>query len=176
MKRPNVKECFTNEMYLAYIRTIILCFVISIFQSCESPETPPIERVRKKISITLEGKTEAVFPWVTVTAYTENQNTLYIIQDDNLMIQKDGGISIEKGEIHPSGKITLYSDIRDKEWIHVGIRFLKLMKNPSETDKLKIRIQAYKNDIQYLDTTRIMSAFRVGEKPSSSEYIYALNI
>lgn len=50
------------------------------------------------------------------------------------------------------------------------------MKNPSETDDLKIRIQGTCNDIQKLDTIHIMHAFRSDEKIDASDYIFNLKI
>lgn len=132
--------------------------------------------VKKKASIYFEGNTEKVFPWVSFVAYTKNQETLFIIQDGDTVIKNDGTFSINRGEIPQSCRVVLYSHIQDTEWIYLGVTYRKRMKNPSDADELKIKIQGYINDILYLDTMQIMRAFRSDEKIDASDYIYKIKI
>lgn len=173
MANHRMKKC---NMYLVYLKTIIICLLVFVFQSCESSDTPEPKCVRKKIYVYFEGNTEAVFPWVSFVAYTENHQTLYIMQDGDAIIKNDGTFNISRGNIPQSGKIVLYSDLKDSEWIYLGVTYRKRMENPSETDELKIRIQGYVNDIQYLDTMHVMPAFKSDEKIDESDYIYKLKI
>lgn len=161
-------------MCLVYVKTIIVCFLAFMLQSCENTDTPETESVRKKVSVYFEGNSEAVFPWVSFVAYTENHQPLYIMQDGDEIIKNDGTFSILRGGLPLSGKVVLYSDLKDAEWIYLGVTYRKRMENPSEADELKIRIQGYVNDIQYLDTMHVMPAFRSDEEIDEVNYIYKL--
>lgn len=165
-----------HNTHLVYIKTIIICFLVFMFQSCENTDTPETEYVRKKVYMYFEGNAEAVSPWVSFVAYTENHQPLYIMQDGDVIINNDGTFSILKGEIPLPGKVVLYSDLKNAEWIYLGVTYRKRMTNPSEADELKIRIQGYINDVQYLDTMHVMPAFRSDEEIDESDYIYKLKI
>ena len=99
-----------------------------------------------------------------------------MIQDGDTIIKNDGTFGILKGEIPLSGKIVLYSKMKETEWIYLGVTYRKRMSNPSEADELKIRIKGYINDIQYLDTVQTMRAFRKDEEIDDSDYMYDLKI
>lgn len=169
MKRE-LKKCIVNT------KTILICILVCLFQSCDNTDMPETERVTKKVSVCFEGDPEGTYPWLSFVAYTENHETLYVIQDGDTIIKNDGTFGILKGEIPLSGKIVLYSKMKETEWIYLGVTYRKRMSNPSEADELKIRIKGYINDIQYLDTVQTMRAFRKDEEIGDSDYMYDLKI
>lgn len=161
-------------------RYYVICVYIIAFllQSCDNIDIPEKKYTEKKIEIRFEGKKEDVYPWLSFTAYTENHETLYVVQNKDTTINQDGTFYIERGKIPTSGQIVLYS----KSWytgsIHLGVNYRKRKISPSipsKSDELKISVKGYVNNILQLDTVHVMHAFKAEEKISSSNYMFNLN-
>ena len=80
MKRE-LKKCIVNT------KTILICILVCLFQSCDDTDMPETERVTKKVSVCFEGDPEGTYPWLSFVAYTENHETLYVIQDGDTIIR-----------------------------------------------------------------------------------------
>lgn len=155
---------------------MIICILCLAFQSCEETDVPEMKNNKKMVSVYFDGNTENVSHWTSFVAYTENHKSLYIIQNGDTIIDNKGTFEIRRDEVPIPGKVVLFSKFKDTEYIHISVTYRKRMKNPSETDDLKIRIQGTCNDIQKLDTIHIMHAFRSDEKIDASDYIFNLKI
>ena len=158
------------------IRTMIICILCLMFQSCEETDVPEMKNIKKMVSVYFDGNSEDVSHWTSFVAYTESHEPLYIIQNGDTIIDNKGTFEIRRDEVPIPGKVVLFSEFKDTGYIYISVTYRKRIKNPSETDDLKIRIQGYCNDILKLDTLHIMNAFRSDEKIDVSDYIYKLKI
>lgn len=162
---------------MKYIPIILLSICCSfLLQGCNKEEIPKTKFVSKKITITFDGNFERVYPWMSFVAYTEDQTPLSVFVGNDLIIQKDGAFEIEKGRMGKLSQITLSVKQRASNWVYISVTYRKRMKSPSQLDDLKINTKRIVDNVLSLDTTHVMHAFDLKDKPSSSEYIYHLKL
>lgn len=162
---------------MKYIPIILLSICCSfLLQGCNKEEFPKSKFVSKKITITFDGNFEKVYPWVSFVAYTEDQTPLYVLMGNDSIIQEDGAFEIERGKMGKLSQITLLVKQRASNWVYISTTYRKRMKSPSQLDDLKINTKRFVDNVLSLDTTHVMRAFDIKDKPSRLEYIYHLKL
>lgn len=154
---------------------IILWVICAGFlQGCDNDDFTEEEKMDKRITVTFDGDSERIYPWMSFSAYTKNRETLYAVVGSDTMTMNDGLFRIGKGEMGEIHQITLLSRQKGSDWIDVSVTYRKRMDSPSSSDDLKIDMKGYVNNVLRLDTVNIMHAFDKDYKPSAKEYIYTI--
>lgn len=156
-------------------KTLFFMLASALVASCSSEEDfQPKEPTVKKITVSLVGVEDKYGPWTSFVAYTEHRQALYAIIDGDTVISQNGTLDIPKGQV-PS-QLTVYAKSIYPSVIFASVTYRKRMSSPSQADELKVKIEGYVNDIQQLDTMRVMSAFSIEDKPKEKDYMFDVKI
>lgn len=162
------------QLKIYSILILIWVSLLFAFTACDSPEYIEEKIFEKKIQISLYGDQKDVYPWVSIIAYTENHEPLYVVQQNDTTFYKDGTYRLSKGTIINSEPITLCYKSKNQDWMYLSITYRKRMSNPSDSDILTVNLQGYTNGINTLDKMHLMYAFKLDESIEPSDYIYTI--
>lgn len=146
--------------------------------SCSSPEpTSPKETVEKRIEITLQGNIKKLSRFIKISAQTEDETDRfsYIVGKDTMQVKHVfmSDSTFIKGPRYIFESKTTYSTIN----FHIFVRYLHVMYNPTDSDNIGVKIQAFKNNklvkedsctLQALDYACLQKHY----KPSMNTYIH----
>lgn len=148
-----------------------------MLQSCYKNDPFPDvedEHVRKKVEVFLEGNQDEIYPWVRFSANTYTDRPLYVVQGNDTTACADGSFDLGRGELPKSGHLVLRAEGTAPVTMHVGVTYRKRKKTepPAESELLTVRIKGYADDVQVLDTTRLMRSFYAKELIMPDNYMF----
>ena len=155
------------------------CAIALLLQSCDKNDPFPDvedEHVRKKVEVFLEGNQDEIYPWVRFSANTYTDRPLYVVQGNDTTACADGSFDLGRGEFPKSGRLVLCADGTKHDFMYVVVTYRKRKKTepPVESELLTVRIKGYADDVQTLDTTRIMPAYYAKEKIVYDNYTFKI--
>lgn len=148
-----------------------------MLQGCyKNDPFPDVEdkHVRKKVEVFLEGNQDEIYPWVRFSANTYTDRPLYVVQGNDTTACADGSFDMGRGEFPKSGRLVLCAEGTKHDFMYVVVTYRKRKKTepPVESELLTVRIKGYADDVQVLDTTRLMRSFYAKELIMPDNYMF----
>ena len=155
------------------------CAIALLLQSCDKAHPVPVDKkeyVSKKAEVFLEGNQDEIYPWLSFSAHTDNGKPIYLENGNDKMAFADGQCLLNWGELPKSGHLVLRAEGTAPVTMHVGVTYRKRKETepPVESELLTVRIKGYADDVQTLDTTRIMPAYYAKEKIVYDNYTFKI--
>lgn len=153
------------------------CAIALLLQSCDKAHPVPVDKkeyVSKKAEVFLEGNQDEIYPWLSFSAHTDNGKPIYLENGNDKMAFADGQCLLNWGEFPKSGRLVLRAEGTAPVTMHVGVTYRKRKETepPVESELLTVRIKGYADDVQVLDTTRLMRSFYAKELIMPDNYMF----
>lgn len=84
-----------------------------------------------------------------------------MVQGNDTTACADGNFDLGRGELPKSGHLVLRAEGTAPVTMHIVVTYRKRKETepPAESELLTVRIKGYADDVQVLDTTRLMRSF-----------------
>lgn len=153
------------------------CAIALLLQSCDKAHPVPVDKkeyVSKKAEVFLEGNQDEIYPWLSFSAHTDNGKPIYLENGNDKMAFADGQCLLNWGELPKSGHLVLCAEGTKHDFMYVVVTYRKRKKTepPAESELLTVRIKGYADDVQVLDTTRLMRSFYAKELIMPDNYMF----
>lgn len=161
--------------FLKILSLMTLCACLSV--SCNDEEHT-LEFKTCTVELSFTGDMDKLSPWTRFSFYSEISD-LYLLEGNTKDRLKENSYQSVKDDLYKDQFIfeqRWCSSLSKKPDIHFACTFLKIKKNPSTPDTLRIRVKQYIDDKLLLDSTHEMKSFTTTDSISSKDYIYHLTL
>lgn len=161
------------KLILSILSLVMLCICVSC-----SNEEHTLEFKTCTVELSFTGDMNKLSPWTRFSFYSDISD-LYLIEGNTRDRLKENSYQSAKDDLYKDKIIfeqRWCSSLSKKPDIHFACTFLKIKKNPSTPDTLRIRVRQYIDDKLILDSIHEMKSFTTTDSISSKDYIYRLTL